>query len=229
MNKLIKIHSLILGLVLISLSPAFSQDLAAAEKQDPEYIQVLKGRADKIVNTLDIADPAKQTAVRDIIVMQYYNLSKIHDERDEKIEAIKKQQNADDKSNEKQIAKIEEQTDQKLKKLHEKYVSQLSQTLTPRQVAGVKDGMTYGVVPNTYNGYVAMLPDLTEEQKKTIMNYLVEAREHAMDAGSSEKKHWWFGQYKGKINNYLSAEGYDLNQAQKDWKKRREAESAANN
>lgn len=215
--------------MFISSSPAFSQDLAEAEQQDPEYIQVLKGRADKIVATLDIPDPAKQRAVRDIIVMQYYNLSKIHDERDARMEEVKDRNKEDDESAEKQMAKIEKQTDKKLKKLHKQYVSQLSRTLSPQQVAGVKDGMTYNVVPITYKGYLAMLPNLTEEQKKQIMDYLVEAREHAMDAGSSEKKHWWFGQYKGKINNYLSAEGYDLNQAQKDWKKRREAESTANN
>lgn len=229
MMKWIKTRALIVGLIFISLMPASAQTMEAAEQQDPEYIQVLKGRADKIVATLDIAEPAKQTAVRDAIVMQYYNLSKIHDERDQRVEALKKQQNADDQSSDKQIASIEKETDEKLNELHKKYVSQLSENLSPKQVADVKDGMTYGVVPNTYNGYVAMLPDLTEEQKKKIMDYLVEAREHAMDAGSSEKKHWWFGQYKGKINNYLSAEGYDLNQAQKDWKKRRQAEADANN
>lgn len=229
MMKWIKTRALIVGLIFISLMPASAQTMEAAEQQDPEYIQVLKGRADKIVATLDIAEPAKQTAVRDAIVMQYYNLSKIHDERDQRVEALKKQQNADDQSTDKQIAGIEKETDEKLNELHKKYVSQLSENLSPKQVADVKDGMTYGVVPNTYNGYVAMLPDLTEEQKKKIMDYLVEAREHAMDAGSSEKKHWWFGQYKGKINNYLSAEGYDLNQAQKDWKKRRQAEADANN
>lgn len=229
MMKWIKTRALIVGLIFISLMPASAQTMEAAEQQDPEYIQVLKGRADKIVATLDIAEPAKQTAVRDAIVMQYYNLSKIHDERDQRVEALKKQQNADDQSTDKQIASIEKETDEKLNELHKKYVSQLSENLSPKQVADVKDGMTYGVVPNTYNGYVAMLPDLTEEQKKKIMDYLVEAREHAMDAGSSEKKHWWFGQYKGKINNYLSAEGYDLNQAQKDWKKRRQAEADANN
>jgi hypothetical protein len=46
------------------------------------------------------------------------------------------------------------------------------------------------------------------------MAWLVEAREIAMDCGSSEEKHYWFGKYKGKINNYLSAEGYDLKKAE---------------
>ena len=220
MKRLLNFYSLVCSLILFSATSTFSQ-IANIPAEDQEYINVLKGRSDKIVANLGIADDAKKTKVRDLIVMQYYNLSKIHDQRDAAIEELKKKE--DKKSVEKKIAKIEKKADKQLDKLHKKYVAKLSKELSPEQVAGVKDGMTYGVVPITYNGYVEMLPTLTEAQKEKIMNYLVEAREHAMDAGSSEKKHWWFGQYKGKINNYLSAEGYDLNQAQKDWKKRREA------
>ncbi len=223
MERLLNFYSLVCGLILISATSAFSQitDIPAG---DQEYINVLKGRSDRIVANLDIADAAKKEKVRDLIVMQYYRLSKIHDGRDAEVEELKKQE--DNKAAEKKIAKIEKKADKQLDKLHKQYVKNLLKELSPEQVDGVKDGMTYGVVPITYNGYIAMLPELTEEQKEKILNYLVEAREHAMDAGSSEKKHWWFGQYKGKINNYLSAEGYDLNQAQKDWKKRREANAA---
>ena len=220
MKRFLNFYSLVCCLMLISATSAFSQ-IANVPEEDQEYINVLKGRSDKIVANLNIEDDAKKKKVRDLIVMQYYNLSKIHDKRDAAVEELKKQE--DKKSAEKKIAKIEKKADKQLDKLHKKYIANLSKELSPEQVAGVKDGMTYGVVPITYNGYVEMLPSLTEAQKEKILNYLVEAREHAMDAGSSEKKHWWFGQYKGKINNYLSAEGYDLNQAQKDWKKRREA------
>ena len=65
-----------------------------------------------------------------------------------------------------------------------------------------------------------MLPDLTEAQKTQILAWLTEAREHAMDAESSEKKHAWFGKYKGKINNYLSAQGIDMKKAGQEWEKR---------
>jgi hypothetical protein len=65
-----------------------------------------------------------------------------------------------------------------------------------------------------------MIPSLTKAQKDQIMAWLVEAREHAMDAESSEKKHWWFGKYKGRINNYLSAQGYDLQKERKEWEER---------
>jgi hypothetical protein len=65
-----------------------------------------------------------------------------------------------------------------------------------------------------------MIPTLTNEQKAQIMTWLVEAREYAMDAETSEKKHGWFGKYKGRINNYLSAAGYDLKKEGDAWQKR---------
>jgi hypothetical protein len=83
--------------------------------------------------------------------------------------------------------------------------------------------MTYGVLPITYKGYLEMLPELTASQKDQIMKWLVEAREHAMDAESSDKKHAWFGKYKGRINNYLAAAGYDLKKAGEEWTRRRNA------
>jgi hypothetical protein len=50
--------------------------------------------------------------------------------------------------------------------------------------------------------------DRTADEK--IMEFLVEARELAMDGSSSEEKHGIFRKYMGKINNYLVAEGYTL-------------------
>jgi hypothetical protein len=41
-----------------------------------------------------------------------------------------------------------------------------------------------------------------------------------MDAGSSEEKHGWFRKYKGRINNELSAAGYDLKLAEEEWRRR---------
>ena len=51
----------------------------------------------------------------------------------------------------------------------------------------MKDGLTYGVVSVTYNRYLELLPDLNDEQKREILANLVEAREHAMDAGRPKK------------------------------------------
>src|SRR5690606_26798886 len=108
----------------------------------------------------------------------------------------------------------------KLVKLHGKYLKRLGKELNEEQIEQVKNEMTYNVLPITYKGYLDMLPSLTETQKAQILSYLTEAREKAMDAGSSEAKHAWFGKYKGKINNYLSKEGVETKIARQVWEKK---------
>lgn len=196
---------------------------SATKSFDPEYVKVTNERAQKIVNDLNIADSDKQLVVRDIIAEQYRNLSWIQDGRDAEIDALD-QTDLSEAEKDKVIEKLETKAQKDIDKLHKKYINALKGQLSDQQVVQVKDGMTYGVVPLTYNGYLDMLPELTEPQKKVIHEHLVEAREIAMDAGSSDQKHWWFGKYKGKINNYLSDQGYDLGKASKEWQARLKAE-----
>ncbi|AWW30577.1 hypothetical protein DN752_10820 [Echinicola strongylocentroti] len=197
--------------------------LTNAQDFDPEYVKVTNERAKKIVENMDIADAQKADKVTDYIAKQYRNLSLIHDERDTQIDAAKEMYEG--KKQEKKISKAEKKANKAMAKLHKKYLAQLSSELTAEQVDQVKDGMTYGVAPNTFKVYQEMLPDLTQAQKDNIWNWLAEAREHAMDAGSSHAKHAWFGKYKGKITNYLSDLGYDLKQAEKDMFERQKADN----
>lgn len=205
---------------LLTAAPVFAQ---AAQGEDTAYTRVITQRADKIVAALGLTDAAKVTQVRDIIVAQYRSLNEIHTARDTEVKAVKEQLKNDKPALDERVKAIESATEQKLEKLHSAYLSKLSARISEQQVNQVKDGMTYGVLPLTYRVYTDMLPNLSEQQKTQIMAWLVEAREHAMDAGSSEKKHQWFGKYKGRINNYLSAAGINMKQAEQDWKKRREA------
>ena len=80
--------------------------------------------------------------------------------------------------------------------------------------------MTYGVVKVTYDATLDMIPSLKEDEKAQIYAWLVEAREFAMDAENSNKKHEAFGKYKGRINNYLSKRGYNLTKEREAWYKR---------
>ncbi|QHS62613.1 DUF3826 domain-containing protein [Chitinophaga agri] len=157
------------------------------------YQMIVTERAAKIVSTLDIHDAGKSLKVQDMIAQQYVDL---HD-LDEKKDTVK------------------------VRQLHDRYLSNLSSVLSTEQVTRVKDGMTYGILQITYNAYLDMLPQLNKQQQQQIMVWLEEAREKAMDAGTSEQKHAWFGKYKGRINNYLSAAGIDMKKAEAEWKKRR--------
>jgi len=215
MNRL---QYLFLAGCMLATAPVFAQSAAGT---DTAYVRVVTQRADKIVASMNMGNTTVSTEVRDIIAQQYQDLNKIQIEREAQVKAAKEELKDNKPALDTRLQGIEDATNKKLDALHQEYLAKLSKKLNPAQVDQVKDGMTYGVLPLTYGVYMDMLPNLTQQQKAQMMAWLVEAREHAMDAGSSEKKHAWFGKYKGRINNYLSAAGYNMKEVEADWKKRK--------
>jgi len=199
----------------------------AQQHLDPEYIKVTNERAAKIVTKLELKNAEKEKAVSNIIAQQFRDLSEIHDGRDAEIKKIKDDSSLAKEKQDEKIDKLKAKADESIAKLHKSYLKKLGKELSEDKITEVKDGMTYGVLPITVAGYNDMLPNLTAEQKDYIYKALVEAREHAMDGGSSKEKHGWFGKYKGRINNYLSKQGYDLNKESKDWHERVEQREKA--
>jgi hypothetical protein len=190
---------------------------SAAEESnsDAGYIRDITVRADKIVASVAIDDEAAKTRVRDLIVNQYRNLRDIHADRDSRIGEVKEARSGDPAVAQAWVETARDAANLRLADVHRRFLARLSVELSPEQVDKVKDGMTYGVVNITYKRYLELFPQLTDEQKREVLANLVEAREYAMDGGSSEEKHAIFGKFKGRINNYLSAAGYDLKQAEK--------------
>jgi hypothetical protein len=210
--------------LLIQGSRVLGQEAANVSDKEAAYIRTITSRAGKIVQTLSISDSLKAKRVTKIIADQYRNLNTVYTERDEQVKLVKQKGLSKD-SAEREIKMAQDIADKQVGKLHSSFLTALSSELTKDQVTKVKDGMTYNVLHVTYDAYVDMIPSLTKTQKDQIMAWLVEAREYAMDGESSEKKHWWFGKYKGRINNYLSAEGYDINKERKEWEERTKQKS----
>ena len=213
-------------ITLLFLLFAFCK-LSAQQYADPEYIKVTNERAAKIVEKLALGNKEKEAAVTNIIAQQFRDLSNIQETRDAQIKKVKEDATLPKEKQNEKIDKLKTDADKSIDKLHKAYLKKLGKHLNEAKITEVKDGMTYGVLPITVDGYNDMLPNLTEAQKKYIYDALVEAREHAMDGGSSKEKHAWFGKYKGRINNYLSKEGYDLNKESADWHKRLEEREKA--
>jgi hypothetical protein len=195
---------------------------ATTADEEAAYTRTITERADKIVAPLALDDASKSTRVRDLIVTQYRGLREIHDARDAKI-AQAPQGAGDNTVADAWKSLARKEADLKTFPLHRAFVARLEAELTLEQVNQVKDGMTYGVVPITFKRYNELLPNLTVEQRATVLANLLEAREYAMDGGSSDEKHAWFGKFKGRINNYLSAEGYNMKQAEQDLAEREKA------
>jgi Skp family chaperone for outer membrane proteins len=198
----------------------FAFNRVSAQDSRQEYLKVITERADKIVATLGIQDSAQYYKVRTLMVNEYDQVNTHHEEKQREIQDLKGKFKSDNKVQKAKIAKLEQSKAKKLKKLNAKYVSNLSKLLTEEQVEGVKNGMTYGVLPLTYVAFQEMIPSLTVEQKQFVLSNLTEARELAMAEPGSKEKHAVFGKYKGRINNYLAKAGYDLKEEGAKWQER---------
>lgn len=224
-----KVYVWISVLALCFSHAATGQKLLTAKEELANYKQVVTERAHKIVATLGVTDSLKFKKVREVIAQQYVALRQIHDARDKQVATAKSKADYTKQQLDEAVKKIEAEATSQQHKLHGKYVAKLSKNLSSAQVDKVKDGMTYDALPITYRNYLAMIPGLTEQQKVQIKAWLTEAREYAMDGGSSKEKLGWFGKYKGKITNYLTAAGYDLKKEEANWLNRTKKEKAGNN
>lgn len=213
--KRIQIYFLISFLVVCINS--FSQSKNPYLNFSEDYTNVITDRSAKIVNTLDVSDSLIYQRVLSIIVEQYRNLSAIHDFKDALINQLKDQDIPD---KDVRIKSVKDSANAALYFLHARFLASLAAELDALQIEKIKDGMTYNVMHNTCNAFLDMLPELTGDQKRYIYAALYEARELAMDESSSKAKHAMFGKYKGRINNYLSAQGYDLAKRSKEWEER---------
>jgi len=169
------------------------------EGRDSTYVENIKGRAQKIVDGLQLTDQKQARAVRNIIANRYFLLNDIHAKYD------KSQQDA---------------LQAELYKHHFELASALGLYLNEEQIDAVKDGMTFGRLKRDYQATQDMIPTLSDFEKQQILIWLKEAREYAMDAADSKGKHFWFDKYRGRTNNWLSARGYDLKKERDAWMKR---------
>ena len=172
-----------------------------------DYVETIVKRSQKVTDELGITYTTKGQDVLNIVANRYFQLNDIYAERD----SLKKSGN-------KQLA--EAKADSRLYRTHFDMEAALATYLSPKEIETVKDVMTFNVVKVTYDAQLDMIPTLKEDEKTQIMAWLKEARELAIDAESSKKKHEVFGKYKGRINNYLSARGYDLNKEREAWYER---------
>lgn len=217
-NRIPQVFCYIFFVSLIISSTSFSQENKNTKQED--YTTVITQRSNKIVSQLGISDSSVFYKVQNILVQQYTNLNNVFNLYNEKVKVVKTDTTTTKATKEQHISDIENERMKKLSEFHNAFIASLQKHLSLDQINKIKDGMTYNKLNVTYNAYVDMIPSLTKEQKEKIYNYLVEARELAMDAGSSEKKTEWFGKYKGRINNYLSQQGYDMKKEEQGWQQR---------
>ena len=115
------------------------------------------------------------------------------------------------------------------KTVHENLMTGLRSELSAEQVEAVLDKYTIGKVGFTLKGYKAIVPDLTADEEKTILGFLKQAREEAVDYKSMNEISAIFEIYKTKSEQYLNSNGRDwkkLYKAYSDAAKTKKAEAA---
>jgi hypothetical protein len=173
---------------------ALASTMAIARAAEPSPAQI--ERAGKIAANLSLGNEGKQAHVGSIVARFYADLDEL--------------QSAGNAEEPARLAKLKQDVFEKL-----------AGELTAEQIEKVKNGLTYNVLPITFGVYQEMLPQLTDAQKQQLLVWLTEARDLAITAGSSDKKHECFRKYKGRINNYLSKQGIDMKRAERDLAERR--------
>ena len=215
----IKAYYISFLLVLFGALSATAQTVTLDEQnRDAQYVKTICDRSQKIVDKLGLTDGETALNVRNVIANRYFLLNDIYEKRDAAVKEAKEKLTGDAKNAAVQAA--ENAKDSELYRHHFELESNLSLFLNDEQIEAVKDGMTYGVVKVTYEAQCDMIPTLKDYEKKQILAWLKEAREYAMDAENSNKKHAAFGKYKGRINNYLSKQGYNLTKEREAWYER---------
>ncbi|MBQ7420892.1 MAG: DUF3826 domain-containing protein [Prevotella sp.] len=204
--------------MLLSLSVQAQTVALDSACRDADYVRTILGRSQKIVDALQLQDAVRQQNVLNVISNRYFKLNDIYENYDEKV--AKAKELADKELAGQQRIAAANWRDAQLYKHHFEFAADLANYLTDEQIEAVKDGLTYGVVPKTYQAHLEMIPTLSETEKLQILNWLKEAREFAIDAPDSKSKHAWFGKYKGRINNWLAKRGYDLTKEREAWYQR---------
>jgi hypothetical protein len=207
--------AIILAFILLgALWVSAAQEQPATNTQaEAAYTKTIEKRAADVLTTLGLKEGPNRQKVHDILIAHYRSLKDWHD--------------ANDVALKKATGEQAQQIRASLKKLHDHFIAELSSVLSAGDIDKVKDKMTYNKVKVTFDSYCHNLPNLTDAQKEKILGFLKQAREEAMDAGSSDEKSKIFRQYKGKINNYLLKEGYDSKQADKESEKPKSTEPEA--
>jgi hypothetical protein len=190
---------LLLGVLWAS---AAQEQPATNAQAEAAYTKTIERRAAEVLATLGLKEGPNRQKVHDILIAQYRAIRDWHDTNAAALKVATGEQ--------------AQQIRASLKKLHDHFIAELSSVLSAEDIDKVKDKMTYNKVKVTFDSYCHNLPNLTEAQKEKVLGFLKQAREEAMDAGSSDEKSKIFRQYKGKINNYLLKEGYDSKQADKE-------------
>jgi hypothetical protein len=205
-----------------SAAPAKAEAAAAARaKSDADQAK----RAAEWVASLKLNDPDKEARVREVVLTHLRAVRDWHN--DHPFTTVPAGINP---VTGKPLSDLDRQViaDSAIPKtVHEELMAGLRKDLTPEQVEAILDKYTVGKVPFTMNGYRAIVPNLTSEEEATILGFLKQAREEAVDYKNMNEISAIFEIYKTKSEQYLNSNGRNWKEMYKTYIEALRAKKAA--
>ncbi len=199
-------------LILVALSSA-SAPLHAAPDATAEAIQKrADAKAARLVGTLQLADTTKADPARAVVAEWFVTLWNWHQQHDPQLKDLWSQwakARAVVPKDEFPGEVIAHQIDAvyaSLQPAYRTFLEKLSVHLTPEQIDALKE--TWSRSPGmrrTYNAYLEIAPDLTDEHKKVILDRMLRAREDAMLTDADKEIVNIYKRHKVKVETYIGS------------------------
>lgn len=209
-------------IVIFTSSMLYATELKLNTRNLPtEAVAEAQQKTSKILDKLSLANDSIRENIHLVIANRYLELREIHQKYDERNKVIEADARLSKEEKEAELERSYYQYNSDLYRSRFGYIAWLSFYLDDEQVEKVKDAMTYNMFHVRYNDFLDLLPNLTEAEKNRVHHWLVEAREFSMDFETPRKMRQMFTKYRGRINNYLAARGYNLRKATEEQQARR--------
>jgi hypothetical protein len=175
----------------------------AKAKSDPDQ----EKKAAEWVGALNLSDPAKEARVKEVIATHLKAVRDWHNAHPSTTVPA-----GTNSATGKPLSTLDREmiADSAMpKSVHTNLMAGLRKDLSEEQVGAILDKYTVGKVAFTMKGYQAIVPNLTKEEEATILGFLKQAREEAVDYKNMNQISAIFKIYKTKSEQYLNSNGRD--------------------
>lgn len=212
-------------LLLAGLACPFARLHAAGDTQPPAPTPTtssaaadaaLQKRAEsksaRLVDALKLDDAAKAARVKALVGEWFLTMWTWHEKQDPQLKELWKQWSQarsvvpKDEFPGEVIAHRIDDVYASLRPAYESFIQKLSAELTPEQVDTFKEAWSRSPgMRRTYNAYLQIVPDLTEEQKQVILARMQRAREDAMLTDADKEIVNIYKRHKVKVEAYVGS------------------------
>lgn len=196
--------SLIIVMIIFLNSFSVAAQLELTEAQKKSYEQIDTKVAEWVAE-LKLNDPAKEARLKEVISVHQKAVLDWHNSHSYTLVPEGVNPRTGDK-----LSTLDRQmiVDSSMPKtVHDNLMSGLRKDLSEEQVEFILDKYTIGKVAFTMKAYKEIVTNMTQKEEETIMGFLKQAREMAVDHKNMNQISAVFEIYKTKSEQYLNANG----------------------